>query len=88
MFRAAVGKENVHDWFSNDGFQTDCRDLRCRGRDGDAGVSQARAAPGIKVAMAVPMHADGKMVRHGKRHMSHHAAAKDTAKHGDRYGMK
>ena len=50
--------------------------------------SQARAAPGIKVAMAVPMHADGKMVRHGKRHMSHHAAAKDTAKHGDRYGMK
>ena len=44
--------------------------------------SQAQAAPGMKVAM--PRHADGKMVRHGKRHMSHHMAAKD----GDRYGMK
>ena len=46
--------------------------------------SQAQAAPGMKVAMAMPMRADGKMVRHGKRHMSHHMAAKD----GDRYGMK
>ena len=46
--------------------------------------SQAQAASGMKVAMAMPMHADGKMVRHGKRHMSHHMAAKD----GDRYGMK
>jgi len=46
--------------------------------------SQAQAAPGVKVAMAMPMHADGKMVRHGKRHMAHHAAAKE----GDRYGMK
>ena len=44
--------------------------------------SQAQAATGMKVAM--PMHADSKMVRHGKRHMSHHMAAKD----GDRYGMK
>jgi hypothetical protein len=46
----------------------------------------------MKVAMAMPMHADSKMVRHGKRHMSHHMAAKDTAKDtakdGDRYGMK
>jgi hypothetical protein len=54
--------------------------------------SQAQAATGMKVAMAMPMHADGKMVRHGKRHMSHHMAAKDaakdTAKDGDRYGMK
>ena len=48
--------------------------------------SRAQAAPGMKVAMAMPMHADGKMVRHGKRHMAHHAAA--TAKDGDRYGMK
>jgi hypothetical protein len=46
--------------------------------------SQAQAAPGMKLATAMPMHADGKMVRHGKRHMSHHMAAKD----GDRYGMK
>lgn len=46
--------------------------------------SQARAAPGMKVAMAMPMHAGSKMGRHGKRHMSHHMAAKD----GDRYGMK
>jgi len=46
--------------------------------------AQAQAAPGMKVAMAMPMRADSKMVRHGKRHMSHHAAAKD----GDRYGMK
>jgi hypothetical protein len=44
----------------------------------------AQAAPGMKVAMAMPMHAGSKMVRHGKRHMSHHMAAKDT----DRYGMK
>ena len=44
--------------------------------------AQAQAAPGMQVAMAMPMHADGKMVRHGKRHMSNHAA-KD-----DRYGMK
>ena len=51
-------------------------------------ASQAQAASGIKVAMAMPMHADSKMVRHGKRHMSHHASAKDTAKDGDRYGMK
>ncbi len=50
--------------------------------------SQAQAASGMKVAMAMPMHADGKMVRHGKRHMAHHAAARDTAKDGDRYGMK
>ena len=54
--------------------------------------SQAQVATGVKVAMAMPMHADGKMVRHGKRHMSHHMAAKDTAKDttkdGDRYGMK
>lgn len=47
-------------------------------------ASQAQAATGMKVAMAMPMHADGKMVRHGKRHMPHHAAAKE----GDRYGMK
>lgn len=47
-------------------------------------ASQAQAATGMKVAMAMPMHADGKMVRHGKRHMAHHAAAKE----GDRYGMK
>jgi hypothetical protein len=46
--------------------------------------AQARPAPEMKVAMAMPMHAHGKMVRHGKRHMSHHMAAKD----GDRYGMK
>ena len=46
--------------------------------------SQAQAAPGMKVAMAMPMHAGSKMVRHGKRHMSHHMAAKD----GERYGMK
>jgi hypothetical protein len=46
--------------------------------------AEAQAAPGVKLAMAMPMHADGKMVRHGKRHMSHHMAAKD----GDRYGMK
>jgi hypothetical protein len=46
--------------------------------------SQAQAAPGMKVAMAMPMHAGSKMARHGKRHMSHHMAAKD----GDRYGMK
>jgi hypothetical protein len=51
-------------------------------------ASQAQAASGIKVAMAMPMHADSKMVRHGKRHMSHQASAKDTAKDGDRYGMK
>ena len=44
----------------------------------------AQAAPGMKVAMAMPMHADGRMARHGKRHMSHYMAAKD----GDRYGMK
>jgi len=50
--------------------------------------SQAQAAPGMKVAMAMPMHAKGKMVRHGKRHMAHHMAAKDIAKDGDRYGMK
>jgi hypothetical protein len=50
--------------------------------------SPAQAASGMKVAMAMPMHADGKMVGHGKRHMSHHAAAKDSAKDGDRYGMK
>ena len=52
--------------------------------------SQAQAAPGMHAAMA--MHADGKMVRHRKRPMSHHMAAKDTAentaKDGDRYGMK
>jgi hypothetical protein len=46
--------------------------------------SQAQAAPGMKVAMAMPMHAGSKMGRHGKRHMAHHMAAKD----GDRYGMK
>ena len=46
--------------------------------------SQAQAAPGMKVAMAMPMHAGSKMGRQGKRHMSHHMAAKD----GDRYGMK
>ncbi len=46
--------------------------------------SQAQAAPGMKVAMAMPMHAGSKMVRHGKRHMSHHMAAKD----GERYCMK
>jgi hypothetical protein len=46
--------------------------------------AETQAAPGMKLAMAMPMHADGKMVRHGKRHMSHHMAAKD----GDRYGMK
>lgn len=46
--------------------------------------AKVQAAPEMKVAMAMPMHADSKMVRHGKRHMSHHAAAKD----GDRYGMK
>jgi hypothetical protein len=46
--------------------------------------AEAQAAPGVKLAMAMPMHADGKMVRHGKRHMAHHAAAKD----GERYGMK
>ena len=46
--------------------------------------AQMQAAPVMKVAMAMPMHAHGKMVRHGKRHMSHHMAAKD----GDRYGMK
>ena len=46
--------------------------------------AQTQAAPGMKIAMAMPMHAHGKMVRHGKRHMSHHMAAKD----GDRYGMK
>ena len=45
--------------------------------------SKAQAAPGMKVAMAMPMHGS-KMVRHGKRHMSHHMAAKDN----DRYGMK
>ena len=47
--------------------------------------SQAQAAPEMKVAMAMamPMHA-GKTVRHGKRHMAHHMAAKD----GNRYGMK
>lgn len=49
--------------------------------------AEAQAAPGMKLAMAMPMHA-GKMVRHGKRHMSHHMAAKETAKDGDRYGMK
>jgi hypothetical protein len=46
--------------------------------------AQAQAAPEMKVAMAMPMHAGSKMVRHGKRHMSHHMAAKDN----DRYGMK
>jgi len=46
--------------------------------------AQAQAAPAMKVAMAMPMHAGSKMVRHGKRHMSHHMAAKDN----DRYGMK
>jgi hypothetical protein len=35
--------------------------------------AQARPAPGMQVAMATPAH--GKMMRHGKRHMSHHAAA-------------
>jgi hypothetical protein len=50
--------------------------------------SQAQAATGMKVAMAMPMHADGKMVRHGKRHMSHHMAHHAIAKDGDRYGMK
>ena len=45
--------------------------------------AQAQAAPEMKVAMAMPMHA-GKTERHGKRHMAHHMAAKD----GDRYGMK
>ena len=47
--------------------------------------AQAQAAPGMQVAMAMPMHADSKMVRHGKRHMSRHMAA---AKDGERYGMK
>ena len=47
--------------------------------------SQAQAAPGMKLAMAMPMHAGSKMVRHGKRHMSRHMAA---AKDGERYGMK
>ena len=58
--------------------------------------AEAQAAPGMKVAMAMPMHADGNMVRHGKRHMSRHMAAKETAKEtakktakdGDWYGMK
>ena len=43
----------------------------------------AQAAPGMKVAMAMPMHHHGKMVRHGMRSMRHHAAKRD-----DRYGMK
>jgi hypothetical protein len=43
----------------------------------------ARAAPEMKVAMAMPMHHHGKMVRHGMRSMRHHAAKRD-----DRYGMK
>ena len=50
--------------------------------------SQAQAAPEMKVAMAMPMHAGSKMVRHGKRHMSHHMVARETAKDNDRYGMK
>ena len=49
--------------------------------------SKAEAAPEMKVAMAMPMHAH-KMVRHGKRHMSHHVAANDAAKNTERYGMK
>jgi hypothetical protein len=49
--------------------------------------ARAQAAPGMKVAIAMPMH-HGKMVRHGKRHMSHHMAANMAAKDNDRYGMK
>jgi hypothetical protein len=49
--------------------------------------AQARPAPGMQVAMATPAH--GKMMRHGKRHMSHHLAAQHAdTKRGDRYGMK
>ena len=51
-------------------------------------ASQARAAQGMKAAMAMPMHVGSKMAHHGRRHMSHHMDAKRTAKHGDRYGMK
>ena len=46
--------------------------------------ARAQTAPEMKLAMAMPMHGGGKMVRHGKRHMTHHMAAKDN----DRYGMK
>ena len=48
--------------------------------------AKAPSAPGMKVAMAMPAH--GKMMRHGKRHMSHRAAKHMEMKHGDRYGMK
>jgi hypothetical protein len=55
-------------------------------------VSPAQAMSGMKVAMAMPMHAGSKMARHGKRHTSHYMAVKhaanDATKDNDRYGMK
>jgi hypothetical protein len=48
--------------------------------------AQTQPAPGMKVAMAMPAH--GKMMRHGRHHMSHHAAMQMDTKRGDRYGMK
>jgi hypothetical protein len=81
---AAVGKENVHDWSQDECFHTDGRRPGPVRRDDDSGICASASRTGIKVAMAMPMHAGSKMVRHGKRHMSHHMAAKDN----DRYGMK
>lgn len=54
----------------------------------DLGLGSPWPAPDARAAMAMAMPAAG-MMRHGKRPVSHHAAAMHSnTKRGDRYGMK